>query len=64
MSEDRCTKCKGLIRPYHEAILDDNDKMAHKTCPTDLFGKPVDDEFVGGAPRDLFSTLGLEPDVR
>jgi hypothetical protein len=60
MSTLRCAKCRGIIRPSDECLIDDNDADIHAACPVDLFGNPVDD--AGAAPRGMFASLGLDSD--
>lgn len=56
-----CTKCKCVIEPHQECLLDDNDREVHAVCPTDLFGDPVKPAH-STSRGGLFDSLGLDSD--
>jgi len=49
----RCAKCRGIIQPNEECLIDDNGKDIHAACPT-LFREP---ESAGYAVRPGFFEL-------
>ncbi|MFM0608737.1 hypothetical protein PQR05_29825 [Paraburkholderia sediminicola] len=59
MSAIRCAKCKGVIKPNEECLMDDHGEDIHAVCPS-LFGEPERAGYV--VRRGLFDPLELGPD--